>query len=417
MSLIASTTGLTYDLTTTVVAGDQISFVINRNGNSMWDSTNFDPTVTFTSGGTSANLNWVVTDQLGTARMIFDQTGALTKRHDYLPFGEELFANQGSRTTTQGYPTSPNSNDNVRQKFTQKERDSETGLDYFGARYYSSTQGRFASPDLMLSSGDVASPQSWNRYIYVGNNPLRYVDPLGLFEWDVTLGGPLTDQDLKTRSKDKKNYDKAQRKAYGHMYDKRREIESALKAGEKASHNKSLSAQQRGQIAMSVAAYGAPGQSNGVTVGLGNLKAGTGAQAQLTGYDRNAAGVVTGALVRVTVDENTSGQILAIAIAHEGNHVEHDQAAVWVWATGGTYQQARSSPANLTTYYDESSAYQVSGSMAMALRRPELTYSDSSGSYQIWRRGMQNVDQQALDGLLNGHYQVTPMSQGSKILP
>ena len=70
-------------------------------------------------------------DQLGTPRMVFDKTGALAnvKRHDYLPFGEELFATQGLRTTALGY-----SGDNVCQKFTSKERDIETGLDYFGAR-------------------------------------------------------------------------------------------------------------------------------------------------------------------------------------------------------------------------------------------------------------------------------------------
>jgi hypothetical protein len=56
-----------------------------------------------------------------------------------LPFGEELFAGTGGRTTTpQGY-----SDDRLRQKFTRKERDIETGLDYFLARYYTSMQGRF----------------------------------------------------------------------------------------------------------------------------------------------------------------------------------------------------------------------------------------------------------------------------------
>jgi hypothetical protein len=48
-----------------------------------------------------------------------------TKRHDYLPFVEELIVGQGGRTTWQGY-----SGDSVRQKFTSKERDIETGLDY-----------------------------------------------------------------------------------------------------------------------------------------------------------------------------------------------------------------------------------------------------------------------------------------------
>src|SRR6202040_1881748 len=63
-----------------------------------------------TATSTAADVHWLVSDQLGTPRMIFDKTGTLanTKRHDYLPFGEELFANTGLRTTAQGYPQSPN---------------------------------------------------------------------------------------------------------------------------------------------------------------------------------------------------------------------------------------------------------------------------------------------------------------------
>ena len=75
------------------------------------------------SGYTSANMEWVVTDQVGTPSMIFDKTGSLAamKRHDYLPFGEEISA-FGGRTQAQGY----NVPDNTRQQFTRKERDIET---------------------------------------------------------------------------------------------------------------------------------------------------------------------------------------------------------------------------------------------------------------------------------------------------
>ncbi|MFN2529832.1 MAG: RHS repeat-associated core domain-containing protein [Pyrinomonadaceae bacterium] len=99
----------------------------------------------------------------------------------YLPFGEELGAGTGGRTTAQGYSVS----DGVRQHFTSKERDNETGLDYFGARYYSSTQGRFTSVD--IAGPDLINPQSLNKYAYTLNNPLRYVDPKGLYEEDVHL--------------------------------------------------------------------------------------------------------------------------------------------------------------------------------------------------------------------------------------
>jgi RHS repeat-associated protein len=64
--------------------------------------------------------------------------------------------------------------------FTGKEHDSETGFDYFGARYYSSPAGRFATVDPRLSTETaVFDPQRWNRYSYVGNRPTRVVDPDG----------------------------------------------------------------------------------------------------------------------------------------------------------------------------------------------------------------------------------------------
>jgi RHS repeat-associated protein len=66
------------------------------------------------------------------------------------------------------------------QFFTGKERDGETGLDYFEARYMSSAQGRFTSPDPGNAGAFAANPQSWNAYSYVVNIPLKYTDPHGL---------------------------------------------------------------------------------------------------------------------------------------------------------------------------------------------------------------------------------------------
>jgi RHS repeat-associated protein len=63
-------------------------------------------------------------------------------------------------------------------KFTGKERDSESDLDNFGARYYGSFMGRFMTPD-DGSDQDAADPQSWNLYGYVRNNPLSNIDPTG----------------------------------------------------------------------------------------------------------------------------------------------------------------------------------------------------------------------------------------------
>lgn len=126
------------------------------------------------SGGGAVDIRWLITDQLGTPRMVFDQGGSLAnvKRHDYLPFGEEL-TNQGLRTPAKGYGAI----DGIRQKFTSQERDDETQLDYFGSRYYASLHGRFTSADEF--GGIVFSPQTLNRYAYAGNNPLRFKDPTG----------------------------------------------------------------------------------------------------------------------------------------------------------------------------------------------------------------------------------------------
>lgn len=127
------------------------------------------------NGGSGVDLRWLVADQLGTPRMIFDQSGSLANvsRHDYLPFGGDLLAN--GRSTSLGYGAT----DGARQKFTSKERDNETGLDCFGPRYFSSLQGRFTSVDTLMASAEGDDPQTWNRYAYVTNNPLGFTDPTG----------------------------------------------------------------------------------------------------------------------------------------------------------------------------------------------------------------------------------------------
>ena len=118
---------------------------------------------------------WLIKDQIGTPRILADVTGSLAnvKRHDYLPYGEEVPV--ALRSGTYGYAT-----DCLRQDFTTYERDDETGLDYAQARYYASKQGRFISVDPDVSSASVSDPQTWNRYAYVGNHPLVFTDPTGL---------------------------------------------------------------------------------------------------------------------------------------------------------------------------------------------------------------------------------------------
>jgi YD repeat-containing protein len=81
--------------------------------------------------------SYLTDDALGTPRVITGSNGQVKARHDYLPFGEEIKNDVDGRNFGQNYLYGSGLSDNVRQKFTRKERDSESGLDYFGARYYS----------------------------------------------------------------------------------------------------------------------------------------------------------------------------------------------------------------------------------------------------------------------------------------
>lgn len=74
---------------------------------------------------------------------------------------------------------------------TGKERDTESGNDYFSARYYASKVGRFLSPDrLGAPAAILVNPQTWNLYSYVINNPLSFIDPTGFVQCQVDNGSP-----------------------------------------------------------------------------------------------------------------------------------------------------------------------------------------------------------------------------------
>ena len=102
------------------------------------------------------------TDALGSVRVVFDQSGGVIARADYLPFGEEVFA-PGPMPA---------------ERFTGQTRDGEAGLDYLHARTFSPRLGRFTAVDPVAPS--LGAPQQWNRYTYVTNSPMAFVDPSGL---------------------------------------------------------------------------------------------------------------------------------------------------------------------------------------------------------------------------------------------
>jgi RHS repeat-associated protein len=123
-------------------------------------------------------------DEVGTVLATTDQAARVVEQHEYLPFGEELCGSSPCAATVPGQPN----------RFTGKERDGETGQDYFGARYYQSRLGRFTGVDPRMGIAEaLLDPQKWGRYAYSLNNPLRYLDPDGREEITIQINSFIPD--------------------------------------------------------------------------------------------------------------------------------------------------------------------------------------------------------------------------------
>ena len=124
---------------------------------------------------------YLTADHLGSTRMVTDSNGTVQSLTDYLPFGEEIQSGVGGRPAPY-YPSDALAvADGVTQKFTGKERDVESGNDYFGARYFSGAEGRFTTADWSgapraIPYASLGDPQSLSLYGYVRNNPLTRRD-------------------------------------------------------------------------------------------------------------------------------------------------------------------------------------------------------------------------------------------------
>jgi RHS repeat-associated protein len=128
------------------------------------------------TGSTYAESNWhfALNDWVGTKRQVTTSAGVPSTSFFSGPFGDYLSQNGSGPDQTE-------------QHFTGKERDTESGLDSFPARYYNSNRGRFLSPDWggpgpdpdAVPWADYENPQSLNLYGYVGNNPLSSTDDDG----------------------------------------------------------------------------------------------------------------------------------------------------------------------------------------------------------------------------------------------
>jgi RHS repeat-associated protein len=163
--------------------GDQMTEMTNNSGTWQWEHTNvFAPGLSATydvdpTGQTDGQIYFHLSDWLGTRRQQTDYAGN--------PCLEFISQTYGDGLTS--VPVS-NCGDATENHFTGKERDPETGEtngnDYFGARYYASSMGRFLSPDWSAKEEPVPyakleNPQTLNLYAYVGNDPLSNIDTDG----------------------------------------------------------------------------------------------------------------------------------------------------------------------------------------------------------------------------------------------
>jgi RHS repeat-associated protein len=144
---------------------------LDENGTLAWQHTNVYAAGTLMASYDPNGLHFLLNDWLGTRRAQTDYAGVLEQTCASLPFGNQLNCTGSISAPTEHH-------------FTGKERDAESGLDYFGARYYGSNMGRFMSPDWSAKQEPVPyskldNPQSLNLYAYEFNNPLGGVDADG----------------------------------------------------------------------------------------------------------------------------------------------------------------------------------------------------------------------------------------------
>jgi RHS repeat-associated protein len=137
---------------------------------------------------TSEGMEWYLSDHIGSTSLMVDENGLVVECTDYFPYGQVR------------------SGGLEKYGFTGQENDADTGLMYYGARYYSPEYSIFVQPDTMLP--DPYNPQALNRYSYALNNPVKYTDPSGHFvDIVVDAGFLLMDlDDIRTGNADKWTY-------------------------------------------------------------------------------------------------------------------------------------------------------------------------------------------------------------------
>jgi len=261
-------------------------------------------------------------DWLGTERARSSLAAMLCETIISLPFGD------GQAPKSVNVPCVPS--DPSPMHFTGKERDAETGLDYFGARYNASNMGRFMTPDPL--GGSLVDPQTLNKYAYTRNNPVNLTDPTGLY---TCRDDPKDGSSHCASAADVK-------------------FEKTLATLRNSSN---------ADVARAAAAYGAVNKDNGVTVGFADLstKGEGGDTVSRIGSDSNGN---LRADSDVTINSRIDGDSYAAAIGHEGSHAADAQDVVRSGITGGLLAgQPIYAGMDITHYQSEVRAWGVTESI------------------------------------------------------
>jgi len=123
----------------------------------------YSPAIKLPGASGNSDYNYYHPDHLGSSSVMTDATGVQVENYTYTAYGRERANGAVAPDAT--------------HRFTGQVFDNDTGLYYYRARYYDPELARFVQPDTVVPS--LWNPQSWNRYSYVFNNPLKYTDPTG----------------------------------------------------------------------------------------------------------------------------------------------------------------------------------------------------------------------------------------------
>jgi RHS repeat-associated protein len=241
-----------------------------------------------------------------------------------------------------------------------KERDNETGLDFFGARYLSAAEGRFTSPDPLLNSGRPSVPQSWNRYAYTLNNPLRFIDPTGLYDLD-------------------NNCDEDDKKCNKEFANNAKQLKKALEKINKKLAKAKLGSDEQQRLSEGLSTLGTEDDGNGVLVTFGAL---SGIAAARTDVTDNGNGGVN---FEITFDPSRNkGDMWAVNGAHEGTHVSD-------------MGEPEFNAGELSDFQLEYRGYMTSSAAAHAFGVGSLTMIKKDGTtHQIWNSSWLSADKATL---------------------